>query len=344
MAGENRRSSVDVSGDQDTHLETELLSRGRRFSFFQAVRLLRHLERAEHRADKPESDKIRVRPKLSLSFPPGDIDRIEKISNDNADTYRITATFLGLYGAASPLPTFYTEDLLSEKNEDETVSRDFIDIVHHRLYALFYKGWLKYRQFFQVVEEQDNDYIERLFCLLGLGEPDMRDKQGRDYALLRYLGLFTQFPRSAVGLATLIRDALNGPPVEVIQCIYRRAVIPETQRLKMGAGGNSLGRNSYLGKEIDDRMGKFRIQLGPLNQADFLRFTPGNEGYDKLVLLTELFITDPLAYEVELILAANQAKTASLGDPVRAVLGVTTWVFSKTSLGEVRTRFVVNRS
>ncbi|MEJ2037769.1 MAG: type VI secretion system baseplate subunit TssG, partial [Desulfosarcinaceae bacterium] len=82
----------------------------------------------------------------------------------------------------------------------------------------------------------------------------------------------------------------------------------------------------------------------PLNQADFLRFTPGNPGYNDLVSLTELFVTEPLAYDVELILASGQARTVCLGDRVRSSLGVTTWVFSHRNLGEVHTRFIVNRN
>lgn len=345
MAGPNRRSSVALMNHQPTDLERELLDGGRRFSFFQAIRLLQsRLPSEQRRSQEYAFDNIRVRPALSLSFPTADIDQVEKLSNDKSDIYRITATFLGLYGSASPLPTFYTEDLLEERNQDENVSRDFLDIIHHRLYVLFYQGWLKYRHFFQVVEERNNAYLERLYCLLGLGDAKFRDAAGKDHELLRYIGLFTQFPRSAMGLSTLLRDALGGTPVDVVQCVFRRAVIPEGQRLKMGTGGHCLGKNSYLGKEIDDRMGKFRIQVGPLNQADFLRFTPGKEGYAKLVSLTELFVTEPLAFEIELILAANQAETVSLGDPVRSALGVTTWVFSQASLGEVRTRFIVNRS
>jgi type VI secretion system protein ImpH len=342
MAGAYRGSPADLASDR-SELLGELLSRGRGFSFFQAMRLLHLIVRAESGPADQANNTIRVRPKLSLSFPSADIDKIEFIENAPHHVFRITANFLSLYGPPSPLPTFYTEDLLSEASEDESVSRDFLDILHHRMYMLLYQGWKKYRLFLQVAEEVEADGLERLFCLLGLGHAGQRRGNIDPYRLLRYIGLFTQFPRSAAGLETLLSDALRDVPLRVIPCVFRRAKIPENQRLRMGLSGTRLGIDTYVGDQIEDRMGQFRIQIGPLNQAEFLRFTPGQPGYQELTALTDLYLTDPLVLEMELILAAQQARTATLGDPVCSVLGVTTWVFSSASLGEVRTRFIVNR-
>jgi type VI secretion system protein ImpH len=342
MAGAYRGSSADLTPGR-SELLGELLSKGRSFSFFQALRLLHQIVRAEKGAGGQEGSTIRVRPKLSLSFPSADIDAIELLEGDPHPSFRITANFLSLYGPPSPLPTFYTEDLLAEAAEDESVSRDFLDILHHRLYMLLYQGWKKYRLFLQVAEEIEADGLERLFCLIGLGHAGQRCGRIDPYRLLRYVGLFTQFPRSAAGLAALLSDALQEVPLRVIPCVFRRARIPENQRLRMGLSGSRLGIDSYVGEEIEDRMGQFRIQIGPLDQADFLRFTPGQPGHAELTALTDLYLTDPLVVEIELILAAHQARTATLGDPICSVLGVTTWVFSSASLGEVRTRFIVHR-
>ncbi len=322
----------------------DLLARGWYYSYFQAIRLLRRQRFSASGRETVQNDNIRVRPALSLSFPAADIAKIETFESDHKPYFRVTSTFLGLYGSSSPLPTFYTEDLIDEAGQDESVSRDFLDIFHHRLNSLLFQAWLKYRLFFQVLEEKDDLHLERLFCLLGLGVRKLRHNLPEAKGLLRYIGLFTQFPRSAVGLRTLLQDALGNVPIQLVPCIHRMAKIPEPQRLKIGQAGCKLGMDTYVGEEIEDRMGKFRIQVGPLRQAEFLHFIPGTPGYARLTALTELYITEPLLYEVELILAAKEAETACLGDPVRSVLGVTTWVFSEESLGEVRTRFAVERA
>ena len=346
MAAPYRRASTHLKSASGGDVTQALLNQASTFSFFQAIRLLRHLTHGQAvDRDVDTSARISVRPNLSLAFPSSDIEEID--SSEDASGFRMTANFLGLYGSGSPLPTFYTEDLIDEAAQDESVSREFIDIFNQRLYDLLYQGWLKYRQFFHIAEAKDAQYLERLYCLLGLGAESLRrwkEVPGGDYRLLRYIGLFTQHPRSAAGLGALLRDALGDIPLTIVPCVLRKAKIPVSQQLHLGLSGSHLGIDSYLGEEIADRMGKFQIQIGPLEQADFLQFTPGKMRYDLLVAFTESYLTDPLAYEVELILGARQAQTMALGDPLRSVLGVTSWVFSTPHLGEVRTRFAVHRS
>ena len=118
---------------------------------------------------------------------------------------------------------------MKESSEDESVTRDFIDTVSHRLYNLFFLCLSKYNQFLQVAEERDPKYIERLFCLLGIGEEKLREEIPDAYGLIRYIGLFTQFPRSAMGLKTMLHDSFHGIPVDIIPCLSRILEIPEDQ-------------------------------------------------------------------------------------------------------------------
>ncbi len=327
-------------------LKSELLNKGREFSFFQAMRLLRLI--CDSMAEESETGKepgtgetgnIRIRPNLSLSFPPADIDIIEEPDDHEDPRFRITANFLGLYGTSSPLPIFYTEELIEEDREGESVSRDFTDTINHRLFLLFFKCQTKYNLFQQVVEEKNPQYLERLFCLLGLGDKIFRQDIQNPYGLLRYAGLFTQSPRSALGLKTLLKDALGGIEVEIVSCVKRKAKIPEHQRFVMGSAVGSLGNDTLVGEEIEDRMGKFRISIGPLNKDDFQKFLPGTEYYHKLVFLTKLYILEPLEYELEVILAKNQAETPRLGVPEWSRLGMNTWSFSGNELDEQRVKF-----
>ncbi len=319
MAGEDRRSSF--------NLKLDLLEKGHEFSFFQALRLLRRLAKEGERPSAEGSGKIKVHPHLSLAFPPADIARIEENSEDHL-SFTVTATFLGLYGPSSPLPNFYTEDLLAEAMEEETVARDFIDIFNQRIYSLLYQCWLKYCQFLQVAEERNPSDIERLFCLLGLGEDELRQNIDNPYTLLRYLGLFTQFPRSGLGLITMLRDFLAGGNIEIFPCQLRRAKIPLEQRSTLGENSCSLGIDMYLGEEILDRMGKFLLRIGPLAAADFHALLPGNFAYERLNFLTKLYISEPLEFEIELILAKGEIKPTCLGSAQWSRLGLDTWVYA----------------
>lgn len=267
------------------------------------------------------------------------MEAVEESDDQGQARFLVTANFLGLYGTASPLPTFYTEDLIDEEAQDESVSREFFDLVNQPLFALLYRAWTKYRLHLNVLEEENPQQIDQLFCLLGLGERPLRQAVLNHQRLLRYIGLFTQYPRSAMGLKTLLSDALEGVAVTVVSCVYRKAKIPESQRLRMGVSGSELGVNSFVGDTIDDRMGKFRIQLGPLTRDEFHLLVPGSEAFNWLVLLTGLYFVEPLEYDVELIMAAEEVQSVVLGDETRSILGVDTWIFSSPTWGEVSATF-----
>ena len=342
MAGQAGGSSPHLNTDSKASLKQELLEKGHAFSFFQVIRLLRLFAMQPFRIQTPSSDlsqTIQIKPNLSLAFPASDVESVKELGDHEDFRFLIIANFMGLYGTASPLPTFYTEDLIDEAADDESVSRDFIDILNQRLYALLFECWGKYRQSLQIVEGKNTAYMDRLFCLLGLGEKSFRKHITEPYRLLRYIGLFTQFPHSAMALKTLLNDALGGTAVEIIPCVEQTAKIPENQTLRLAISGCRLGIDSYLGDELIDRMGKFRISLGPLNRAELKRFSPGTEDFSRVSALTDLYFVEPLKYEVEIILAEGEAQTVCLGDAMRATLGVDSWIFSSAELGEVRAIF-----
>lgn len=334
-----------MNPNRKTALKEELLREGYDFSFFQVIRLLRllALQTSGSQTTPAVSKAIRIKPHLSLAFPASEVQNIEEIGDIKDPRFLITVNFLGLYGASSPLPQFYTEDLIDEAAEDESVSRDFFDTLNERLFTLLFECWGKYRQSLKIVEEKSREHLERLFCLLGLGEPSFREDMPEPQRLLRYIGLFSQFPRSALGLKTLLADALEGIPVDVIPCIERKATLPESQLLRMGISGCLMGTDSYLGTQLKDRMGKFRIRVGPLTRADFKRFSPGMEDFQRITFLTDLYFVEPLEYDVEVILAEGEALTIRLGDATRSTMGVDGWMFSDPTLGEMRAVFTPHR-
>jgi type VI secretion system protein ImpH len=336
MASQSGRSAFD--------LKLDLLREGHAFSFYQAIRVLKILARAsEGKSAIPRQgydDFIRIRPQLSLAFPAADIHRIEE-NKDSIPRFVMTATLLGLYGSSSPLPTFYTEDLMDEASEDESVSREFVDIFNHRLFLLLFEAWMKYRPFLQIVEEKNTRVLNRLFSLVGLFQEELQEDVPDAFGLLRYIGLLGQYPRSAVGLRCVLRDALGEVPVQVVSCIFRKAKIPEDQRLCLGTTNCKLAENAFLGHEIDDRMGKIRLHVGPLKAAEFQRMLPGGKDFDKISFLTNFYMVDPLEYDIELVLDEGEAQPICLGETEWSRLGLDTWLFVKhQGLGEVSVTFI----
>ncbi len=330
---------TDSPGRRSSPLMENLLQSGHQFSFSQVMRLARKFlgpNGIEELPEIPWQARVKIRPELSLAFPAADVAQVER----DGDNLRVTTTFLELYGPASPLPNFYSEDLLDEASCDESVFRDFLDIIHQRLYDLYFQCWSKYRLVIRVVEENNPVDRERLFCLIGLGEKELRDTLPDPWSLLRYTGILTQFPRSALGLATILRDALKEKRIKIIQNVKRMVPIPRDQRMRMGMSGCCLGVDTVLGSEIADRMGKCRIEIGPLTWEAYNDFLPGTRQNEKLASLVRFYLIDPLDVELKLILAAGEAKPIVLGDP-SARLGLNTWCFSGDTLGEVGAGFQV---
>jgi type VI secretion system protein ImpH len=330
MAAQTGRSSLNLKND--------FFGNPRAYSFFQAIRLLRRYmvgDQVENGVAAEETvfhDLLRIRPLLSLSFPGSDVSSVEEVERNDRVYYLLTVTFLGLYGASSPLPTHYTEDLLDEASDDRSVSRDFLDILSSPFYRLFYQCWSKNRWFIKLADEEAADYMERLYSLMGLGVPDFRARLEKPHRLLRYIGLFSQFPRSAMGLRALLSDAMGVSNLEVIPNVIRKVPIPEDQRCQLGLQGTVLGEDAYLGSHIDDRRGKIRVVAGPLDENHYHRMLPGNPNFKEAAALCNLYLLEPLECEIELHLDAEEAQTARLGETKWGALGYDTWLFSGPSL------------
>ena len=323
------------TGIETAELKKQMTAHGHRFSFLQAYRFLQYLIKREtsgHVDNHFIRDRIRVRPDLSLDFPESDIISIDSVGDD-ISRYRITATFLGLYGSSSPLPTFYTEDMLEELSEDSTLTRDFLDIVNAPLYFLFFKIWGKYRLLYKIEEERSAEDIERLYCLIGLENECLRKKITDSYSYLRYIGLLTQFPRSVEGLRSLLSDRFR-IGVEIRQCVPRYAVLPADQRLYLGKTGNRLGMDSYLGNEIIDRMGKFAVRLASVDGEGLHRFLPDTDEYSDIRDMVGYYLDQPLIWDLELEVTTTALGNARLSEPRWSRLGWNTWLFSEKMTSE----------
>ncbi len=311
----------------------QLRANPRAFSFVQAVRLLRQAHGGADlaRSERFLRERVRVRALLSLGFPATDLADLEELppregeSGPDQERFRLTATFLGLYGPSSPLPTFYTEELLDEQSEDRNVSRDFLDMVGDGFFHLFFLAWARHRLPLKVCEERNAATMERLFSLVGLGDPEVRKIFTHPGMLLRAAGLLTQFPRSAAGLKGLLADRA-GAPVRVVQCVSRHVPIPEDQRCFLGHDTAQLGDTAWLGSQVRDDIGKFRLEVGPLSAANFHLVIPGGEWHLSIVRLVRFYCTEPLEFDVLLRLDPAEAEDGRLGTGVWSQLGCDAWL------------------
>lgn len=305
-------------------------SQGSGISFFKAVHLIQSLFPDAPRVGRQgpaEEERIRFRAELSLAFPKADIAGIEVIPREGGGgpRFEITASFLGLYGPASPLPAYYTEDLLGD-DSDESLVREFLDIFHHRFFSLFYRIWEKY-SYAATFQQGGSDPISRaVLCLSGLS-PELSPPGGRipRVRLLAYSGFLSQSPRSASSLRGLLSDYFGGVPVEVEQCIEQTLRIAVEEQNRLGIQNTTLLRNLTLGERLADRSATFRVKLGPVGLETFNYFLPPGEGAAHLEELVGIFSPDALDFELELWIRCDEVPALQLSGET-AHLGWSSWL------------------
>jgi type VI secretion system protein ImpH len=304
-----------------------------RFSFYQALRILeRHTGGALLGGDGlPRHETIRIRALDSLAFPPADLGAVIAQPNPWERPpwrYLVTATFMGLYGPASPLPTTYTELIIrpqgDEEPEDRARLRDFLDLFHHRLFSFFYRALSKYRYHLTFQTNGRDVFSGFMLALIGRGTPGMRTKRPVGaLPILRYAGFLTHNPRNASGLEGLLRDFLEGTPVRVEQCTGRWLRVEDRNRL--GGAFCALGADMIVGASVYDRGGKLRISVGPVGLEQFLRFLPTGRTMAQTRELVRLYLVAELEFDVEVWLRGDEVPPAKLGEGVGSMLGWTTW-------------------
>ncbi|WP_153100029.1 type VI secretion system baseplate subunit TssG [Paraburkholderia hayleyella] len=307
MASEDRAATTALS-----RLEAD----GPRYGFFQALRLLRrdYPDRAAFEAA------LRFQPTLGLGFAGHDI---ERIGRDAEGKIRIGVNFFGLYGVSSPLPTFYTEDLIDEARNGRSAMRDFIDIVHNALYPMLFQVWEKYRLWLSVAEGRERERYDLLLALIG--RMDAERRLPREAELLRFAGLMTHMPRSALGLQTLVRGLIGFGRVRVEPCVLNVIPVPDNARCELGAPSARLG-STLLGTEVARRSGVVKLHVHQLNAERFAQLLPGGRVWQRLVRQLALYLHEPVCCRLILYPDPPARRGMTLGASGHARLGLDAWL------------------
>lgn len=313
-------------------LIADLLHDPRPYSFTQAVGLLSALVpdgKAVGYAVSPEEEQIRFRADPSLAFPVADVTGIEvdQRPGHNDPLYRVTVTFMGLYGQASPLPSFYSE-AIAQSDDEPNNRRDFLDLFNHRMISLVYRSWLRYRHYLQYRHPGRDHFSKQMLAFAGLGADAVRDKVAPDRPdqLLACVGLLALRTRSGAIVSSVISQMFGHLAVQVEEFVERWVTISPDQRCRLGAANSGLGSTAVAGARVRDVSGKFNIALGPLDFATFQRHLPDGADFTRLRTLVRFLMRDPLEFDVKLKLRREDVPPLRLGGDAPCRLGWSTWM------------------
>jgi type VI secretion system protein ImpH len=303
-----------------------LAREGPTYEFYRAVQLLHRLApgRVPVGGVGPASEEpIRFSHDPSLVFHAGDIGKIEPLVERGDRRYaRITTTFLGLLGAASPLASFLTEGVLRAEADEDASLRDFYDIFQHRVLSLLFRAWKKHRIGAGFRSDASDPFSRRALALVGVdvaGSVSRLGLPGGD--LLAIAPLVLQRTRPARTLRIVLERLLPGAKVRIESFVARRVRIAEEQRVQLGVRNTTLGEDLTIGRHVLDRSGAFRVVIGPVEYGLYEAFLPGGRHHERLRRIVDQFSGGILEPELELHLDEAATPRFQIGAPRGAILG-----------------------
>ena len=289
-----------------------------------------------------DSQRIRLSNYAGMGFPASDVSVAERIDNDGQHQYRIEATFLGMHGPDSPLPSYYVERLAYEAGQGTGIRPAFLDVFNHRLLTLLHQAWRKYRHYIRFRPDAGDELSQRLFALIGLENKATRGATPIAWSrLLSFAGMVVHRSRSPAMVAGLIAHCLDLEKVRIRDFELRHADIDPHDRFQLGRRNGQLGESVRLGDSVRTRHCKFTIVIEDLAQTRFREFLPHGENFERLRLLVAFLLRDQIPCDLELGLRQNEMPFFNLAPEIGTELGWTSLLHQPLHAQPPRIRLTV---
>jgi len=255
-----------------------LLAAPQRFDFFQAVGLI----------ERSRPGSLRFRNRLSLGFPPNEVENIA--ADDNG--IRLTPAFLGMLGSQGALPLHYSERIgRHERRNNDGGPRAFFDIFTHRILEMFYQAWSKHRP-----ECLGEEFRSMLHALAGDPHAEVIDSEALAFYAMHIGSRTASAPLMAGMYAEYFNVAFAVEPL-----IGEWQELPLADQVQLGATQTELGGGVMLGARIYRCDARVRLRIGPLDRGQYEQFLPGRSAAIHLTALLKLHCGVGMTYEVHLI-------------------------------------------
>ena len=301
------------------------------FSFGQAT-LFSYKKLLANGVPAPEKN-LRFKVNPDLSFPPSDVFDL-KFEGDGAETKALmTLNLMGLHGAGSPLPSYFTE-YVAQHQDEPCPLLDFFDLFNHELVDLFYGSWLKYRYHIQYEDGAADRLSCRFFSFLGLGHKNLRDTEDLNLLrLLPYIGLIAFSGEATGSLESILRHYFRHCDLEILPCIVRQVAIPDDQKSRLGQNNSVLGESNdalggecLLGEIVRDQHGKFRIVIKNLDWQLFNKFLPIGDTFPQVASLVRFVMRSQIGFDIELRLKPEEVPLLYIGENSENRLAWSSWL------------------
>lgn len=294
----------------------QLLLKPQKFSIHQALRIIEK-DWLKNRIDTTDSG-LSLLPSSELSFPVSDIrhsyiDRYGNIS--------LELNFMGLYGVDSPLPLYFSQ-LAAQDTDAARRLRKLLSIINHKIYLYHYLAW-RQQHYFIRSEQGEKNYSQFLADLINIKNNEA------NLLVLNYVGMFLWQKRSAINLASMLRNYFQGIEVAVRKFILSEIKMTETSGLGCRL---FLHKNSFLGGKVQKIDRAVLVTIGPINWQIAKYYFLDNLRRECFYKLLALFLPKRIKALVQLKFSLEKMHRAILGSQAMLL----NW---HTVLGEVAQDF-----
>ncbi|MEW6634179.1 MAG: type VI secretion system baseplate subunit TssG [Pseudomonadota bacterium] len=334
MADDARQSPPDLA--RPAANEAEALSEG--FDFFELLRRLEQRRGLFGHSGTGDREPARLGQHVRLSFSARDVVKFQD-AKDKAPA-RVTVANLGLLGPEGPMPLHLTRwvlDRLSQRwftgadaeQTSDTTFVDFVNILQHRMIALYYRAWADAHPAVQVERSIGGRVRAMLEAMSGIGLPGTQDAE-LDTVRLRQAGSLANQVDGAERLTLFLATAFK-VPVQIKEFVAAWITIPKALQSQVGKAYAALGGGATIGPRVFSRQSRIELRVGPLGLDDFKSFLPGERRLALFKKAVRDMIGEALDVDLRIVLAQEAVPLPKMGT---IQLGRTSWLSRPAEKGD----------
>ncbi|MBZ9708677.1 type VI secretion system baseplate subunit TssG [Mesorhizobium sp. ESP7-2] len=334
MADDARQSLPDLA--EPATVAAELLLES--FDFFELLRRLEQRRGLFGHSGTADREPARLGQHVRLSFSARDVVKLQD-AGEKAPA-RVTVANLGLLGPEGPMPLHLTRwvlDRLSQRwftgadaeQTSDTTFVDFVNILQHRIMALYYRAWADAHPAVQVERSVGGRVRAMLEAMSGIGLPGTQDPE-LDTVRLRQAGSLASQVDGVERLTLFLATAFK-VPVQVKEFVAAWTTIPTALQTRLGKAHAGLGRGATIGPRVFSRQSRIELRVGPLSLDDFRSFLPGERRLGLFKKAVRDMIGETLDGDLRIVLACKAVPPPRVGT---VQLGRTAWLARPAERGD----------
>lgn len=278
------------------------------------------------KAALPSQERFRLGQISSMAFSPREIAAIHQ----QDDKIKLQLFGLGIWGAQGAMPLHLSELAYSRYEQHDPTLIDFVDIFHHRALSQFYRAWFLSQDTASLDRKEDERFSFYVGSLVGLDPSELDPVPLPIHARLASSAHLIREARNPDGLLGAMEYYFQ-VPVQMEEFELQWIFLEGKDQTALGDDRYAalLGDGAILGNTVLDRQHKFKLMMGPLTLAQYMLFSPWGSDMAVLRELVRSFIGFEYAWDVQLVLAADQVPQATLDGSHQ--LGYASWLEREAS-------------